>query len=148
MKKKGKKPVAVSERIIKLSIIPKNKDGSNKKNACWEFTGCKNNAGYGMINVDSVQKMQLAHRVMGIEHGLNKEQEIQHTCLNRLCVNPHHLVNGDAKSRTNRMEKASVFRPFKSREFMYRTCEVCQKTDYLPHYKRKHSQCQNNSEHK
>ena len=145
MKKKGKNPIPVYERIMRVTNIP----NINKKNKCWEFNGAKNNAGYGMINVDSVKKMQLAHRIVGVHHGLNKEQEIQHTCLNKLCVNPNHLVNGDAKTRSDRMEKASkVFRPFNSKEFMFRTCEVCGNTDYLPHFKRKHSHCQNNSEHK
>jgi hypothetical protein len=57
---------------------------------CWEWTGQVNNWGYGMVSVDG--RKQGVHRL--IYALLVDDPEgmvIDHTCRNRICVNPSHL---------------------------------------------------------
>lgn len=138
----GRKPKPVFYRIMDKTEIPRYKNGNIKEHECWIYKGAKNNAGYGLIRQEGVKQMVLVHRVIGQQHGLSLDKEVQHTCLNSLCVNPKHLVNGDSKTRTQRMEKQGSYRPFRDKDFMYPVCEHCGGQDYLPHFKRKHSLCQ------
>ena len=63
----------------------------DKSGICWEWTGSKNNGGYGLFGLN--YKMRSAHRVSyeikwgKIPDGL----VINHMCRNRGCVNPDHL---------------------------------------------------------
>jgi hypothetical protein len=58
---------------------------------CWEWTGLRNSAGYGLIR--SGQRRLMAHRALyeflvdPVPEGL----EMDHLCRNRKCVNPDHL---------------------------------------------------------
>ncbi len=58
---------------------------------CWEWAGCQNGTGYGVIGWQGRQ--DLTHRVSyqllvgPIPAGLH----IDHLCRNRLCINPSHL---------------------------------------------------------
>ena len=63
-------------------------------NDCWEWQGFRNPAGYGRSSWQG--KGDLAHRISfkiskgGIPAGLH----ILHTCDNRCCINPAHLISG------------------------------------------------------
>lgn len=54
---------------------------------CWEWIGCKNEAGYGLY------RKQRAHIVSYLRTGKHIPEGLQldHLCRNRGCVNPFHL---------------------------------------------------------
>lgn len=63
---------------------------SNKKGKCWGWAGAKDGNGYGIFLLAG--KQLKAHRVSySIWNGEDSKQ-VGHTCSNRWCVNPDHLV--------------------------------------------------------
>lgn len=64
---------------------------TNKAHDCWNWTGAPNNDGYGRLKVHG--RNILAHRFSWEMHGLGKlgAAQLDHRCLNRMCVNPEHL---------------------------------------------------------
>lgn len=123
------------ERVMRRTHIPKD------QSKCWLWTGPVNNAGYGMIRGDDgVPKMQTVHRVVGIHKGLDKQREIQHTCLVTHCVNPDHLVSGNPTTRIKRIiDKHGEH--FNTPKQPYKTCEHCKETDHVVWFSRKHNDC-------
>jgi hypothetical protein len=72
----------------------------DKSGDCWIWTASVMKTGYGCIRID--KRTTRAHRVAyeltngPIPEGLL----LRHTCDNRRCVNPDHLVPGDHKDNT------------------------------------------------
>jgi hypothetical protein len=64
-------------------------------NGCWQWTGCKNPAGYGQLNVhtgDSYHTAQAHRYSYELVHGpIPVDRVLDHLCRNRGCVNPAHL---------------------------------------------------------
>lgn len=67
---------------------------------CWLWTGGKNPAGYGRMNVGTSRdssRVELAHRLAWTWHtGIEIPEGlvVLHLCDVRACCNPHHLVLG------------------------------------------------------
>ena len=72
---------------------------------CIDWTGCRNNSGYGTRSWQGVSTT--AHRVAWMQaHGeIPDGLVVMHTCANRLCVNPEHLKLGT--QHQNRMEQVT-----------------------------------------
>jgi hypothetical protein len=137
MNKKGSY-TPVYDRLMKRVKVPKN------KNKCWLWCGPVNNAGFGMIRGQTNlgdPKMVTVHRVMARHNGLDiKNKEVQHTCLTNHCVNPDHLVLGNAKERHTRIA-AKHGRHWQKPKVPYKTCEHCNKTTHVIWFSRTHGDC-------
>ena len=78
----------------------------NKTQSCWVWVGAKSGSGYGRIRVGD--KLHQAHRISyelfreSIPAGMN----LDHLCLNKLCVNPEHLEVVTSQTNTLRFTRA------------------------------------------
>lgn len=75
------------------------------KNECWEWTGQKNDH-YGIWWMRDEKKTIHAHRMAWIiKHGaISDELYVDHTCHNKMCVNPFHLQAVKPKQNTENMK--------------------------------------------
>jgi hypothetical protein len=82
---------------------------------CHTWTGLRNNIGYGLIGcyhlTDQKHKMVTPHRV-ALRLKLGREiapgMNANHTCHNRLCVNPDHLYEGTQRQKIDDMVRDQV----------------------------------------
>lgn len=71
---------------------------------CWEWTGWRNNKGYGMMGIG--QGLKLCHRV-SYEFYVGQIPEghfVLHKCDNPACYNPDHLFTGTHKDNMKDMD--------------------------------------------
>lgn len=84
---------------------------------CWTFKKVANSTGYAGIWDSEEMRKKLAHRYSyELANGkIDGDVYIMHTCDNRLCVNPKHLVVGTPKENYDDMIKKGrgvrVFKP-------------------------------------
>lgn len=142
MKQKKYKPRSSRVKSAYVRMMQRVKIPIDNTNDCWLWCGPVNNAGYGMIRGDAgIPKMMTVHRVAGKEKGLDIDNnEIQHTCLTKHCVNPKHLVIGLPIDRTKRIIKK--YGPnFQKPKVPYKLCPHCKTKTYITWFSRKHSDC-------
>lgn len=71
-------------------------------NGCWEWTGVKNSAGYGMVWLNGKQRR--AHRIVlskKLGRELTQNEITRHMCNNPPCCNPDHLEVGTTQDNIN-----------------------------------------------
>ena len=74
---------------------------------CWNWTACRNKAGYGYFGFEG--KPMLAHRFSAMVNGLDMTQpNIYHKCSNPSCVNPDHLIAGSVQDTIDNMAVAGT----------------------------------------
>lgn len=129
------------ERLLEKVIVDSVTD-------CWNFTGGKNNIGYGMIR--DGKKMRTAHRVSYEEHigKIPARMCVCHTCDNTLCCNPNHLWIGTLKDNSQDMMRKGRAKPFgytkvkgggmKGKIMPRTTCVHCNRSISNPAYSRSH----------
>lgn len=68
---------------------------------CWEWIGQTDKDGYGKLSIrrNGIDKHWRAHRWVYSLFKKLHDQDLDHLCKNRKCVNPNHLEHVD--SRTN-----------------------------------------------
>ena len=106
----------VADRYINLTLF--NNKQQKLDNGCWEWTGITNNAGYGFIGFIYAEKpavgynhgMMTVHRLawMIANNRLPTKRNINHTCHNKLCVNPDHLTEGTQQEKMQAMRRDGI----------------------------------------
>jgi hypothetical protein len=109
----------VVDRYVNLELFYRKQQPAS--NGCIEWTGVKNNVGYGFIGYRDVDPetgapqvssggMMTTHRLAWmIAHGrLPTLRNINHTCHNKLCVNPDHLTEGTQEDKLRAMIKDGI----------------------------------------
>src|SRR5712664_1915251 len=74
-----------------------------KDNGCWEYSGCKNEKGYGVLTYRNVPRTthRLAYDLcIG---SIPEDMFVLHTCDNRGCCNPKHLFLGTQQDNMDDM---------------------------------------------
>jgi hypothetical protein len=106
----------IVDRYVNLELFYRKQE--HQPNGCITWTGPKNNAGYGFIGfrrqlqdnepASSYQtRMMTVHRLaFMIKHNrLPAKPNVNHTCHNKLCVNPDHLTEGTQSEKLSAMRR-------------------------------------------
>lgn len=109
----------VVDRYVNLDLFYRLQQ--TQATGCVTWTGVTNNAGYGFIGFKSVDRstgeprvnstrMMTVHRLAWmIHHGrLPDQPNVNHTCHNKLCVNPEHLQTGTQREKLVAMQQAGI----------------------------------------
>lgn len=84
---------------------------------CWIWLGAVSSSGYGQLEENGKTWTAHAYTYQCFHPKPPKSKEIRHTCNNKLCCNPKHLVLGTAKENyadsKEQHEKADAERRYK-----------------------------------
>jgi hypothetical protein len=109
----------VVDRYVNLDLFNRNQQPG--ANGCIEWTGIQSSIGYGFIGFIYKNKsqgsassrgrgMMTTHRLAWmIKHNrLPAKRNINHTCHNKLCVNPDHLEEGTQREKLDAMVRDGI----------------------------------------
>jgi hypothetical protein len=116
----GKKKLInlVVDRYVNLELFYKNQEP--QATGCINWTGVTSNIGYGFIGFNYLpgnaspsghrSGMMTTHRLafMVANNRLPVKRNVNHTCHNKLCVNPAHLVEGTQREKLTAMVAAGI----------------------------------------
>lgn len=76
---------------------------------CWNWTACISPDGYGKFFTGSDKTVISPHRIAYIltKGAIHDGLQVQHTCNNPICCNPHHLELGDQYKNMQYMVKCN-----------------------------------------
>lgn len=113
--------------------------------SCWIWTGATDGHGYGHLTLHSVSLKAYRVAYEFVRGGIPQGLELDHTCENKLCVNPAHLeavthqVNIARATVTGYCMRGHEFTPentvVNSQKHGTRTCRICRRereVSYLP----------------
>jgi hypothetical protein len=118
MAKKTLKHLVV-DRLINLEHWKTHQEP--QPNGCINWTGVTSNVGYGFVGFSYADGrrtpsgndggMMTTHRLAWmIKHDrLPTKRNINHTCHNKLCLNPDHLVEGTQQDKLKQMRRDDLF---------------------------------------
>jgi hypothetical protein len=118
MRKNVKVKDLVVDRFINLELFKASQEP--QPNGCIHWTGVKNNVGYGFIGFKRIDengepeqystRMMTTHRLaFMIKHNrLPTKRNVNHTCHNKLCLNPDHLEEGTQRDKLNDMKRDGI----------------------------------------
>jgi hypothetical protein len=102
-----KYPDQIADVRVNLSFIYSRMDTSAGPTACWTYRGAHHRQGYPMCGgvrlPDMTKIMMTIHRLFlkqKLGHDPGSSVDAVHTCGNMRCINPDHLVPGDARLLT------------------------------------------------
>lgn len=97
-------PDIVADVRVNLNYIERRSDRSGGPHACWPWLAASHRQGYGMVGgyriATQTKIMVTVHRILLKQKlGYDPGQSVDavHTCGNMRCVNPAHIVAGNAK---------------------------------------------------
>ena len=109
----------IVDRFVNLELF--NKQQRTMSTGCIEWTGVTSNIGYGFIGFRKVDPetggplkgqggMMTVHRLawMIANNRLPIKRNINHTCHNKLCVNPDHLTEGTQQEKMRAMRDSGI----------------------------------------
>jgi len=109
----------IVDRFVNLELF--NKQQRTMSTGCIEWTGVTSNIGYGFIGFRKVDPetggplkgqggMMTVHRLawMIANNRLPIKRNINHTCHNKLCVNPDHLTEGTQQEKMQAMRRDGI----------------------------------------
>ena len=84
---------------------------------CWEWKGCFNTDGYARAGNKHTSNIKVHREVFRLTYGYYPEV-VRHTCDNKKCINPHHLVGGSPEDNVrDRVDRGRTHNHVTSQEF-------------------------------
>lgn len=106
----------IVDRYVNLELFNRHQEPGD--NGCINWTGIVSNVGYGFIGFkrrmedhSDTTRMMSVHRLAWMLHHNRApaKPNINHTCHNKLCVNPEHLYEGTQQEKLVEMRRDNIY---------------------------------------